>query len=85
MRHKTRAFNIKDMRRGDIYVDQDGVPVFRDYKKTDKLHYISPYGATWEILPVSVSWPVDRIYKQVRLNMEDPRAEEKTFKKAGFR
>lgn len=78
---RSTAYFVEEMRRGDIYVDQDNAVVIRDYKDPHRLHYVSPFGATWEIYDGDVAWPVDRVYRQMRQDMEDPRKAEKEFEK----
>lgn len=78
---RSTAYCVEEMRRGDIYVDQDNSVIVRDYKNTKMLHYVSPFGAAWEVSADEVAWPVDRIYRQMRDDMEDPRKAEKEFEK----
>ena len=78
---RSTAYSVEEMRRGDLYVDQDNSVVVRDYKGVGMLHYVSPFGAVWEVHVADVAWPVDRVYRQIRDDMEDPREAEKKFEK----
>jgi hypothetical protein len=76
---KAVAYDIDGMRRGDIYIDEDGAILIRDSEEKERLHHIGPFGDHWMITG-GVAWPVQRIYKQDRGDCEDPREFKKTLK-----
>lgn len=74
------AYSIKEMRRGDIYVDEDDALLIRDSEETNKLHHIGPFGDHW-MISVGVAWPVTRVFKQDRGDCEDPREFNRNLRK----
>lgn len=74
------AHNIKEMRRGDIYVDEDDAVLVRDSEETDRLHHIGPFGDHW-MISRGVAWPVTRVFKQNRGDCEDPREFNRNLRK----
>lgn len=76
---KSIAWNVKQMRRGDIYVDAEQGVIFRDSEQTDKVHHVGPFGDVWKI--DCPTWPAVRIYTQERGDCEDPREFKKMLRK----
>lgn len=74
------AYSIKEMRRGDIYVDEDDALLIRDSEDTDRLHHIGPFGDHW-MVGSAIAWPATRVYKQDRGDCEDPREFNRNLRK----
>jgi hypothetical protein len=78
-KNKDLAYNVKGMRRGDIYISaSDGAVMWRLWGRTDKLGFVSPFGEYWLIdseTPLDTTiFPAVRVYKQTRGDLERPGA-----------